>query len=93
MPEHVHLLVNPLDPEPDLGRDRARIKQPLSKQLKEMLVRHGSRLLEQPTAQERPGKNCFRFWQEGPGFDRHFLKTHAIMAAIDDTHQKPVRRG
>jgi len=71
MPEHVHRLVSPLDLEPDLGRDPARIKRPSSKQIREMLVRHGSRLLEQRTVQERPGKNWSWFWPEGPGFDRN----------------------
>jgi putative transposase len=85
--------VNPVLPQPAFGRSLARIKQPFSKQIKEILVTHKSRLLQQLTVQERPGKTCFRFWQEGAGFDRNFFGRLAILAAIDDIHQNPVRRG
>ena len=71
MPEHVHLLVLPLKRETSgVSRFLARVKQPTSKQIKLILVENNSRLVEQLTVQERPGKRCFRFWQEGPGFDR-----------------------
>lgn len=93
MPEHLHILVNPRLREPDFGRYLARIKQPFSKQIKDVLVRSGSRLLRQLTVQERPNKTCFRFWQEGAGFDRNFFTPQAILAAIDYIHHNPVRRG
>lgn len=93
MPEHVHLLVNPRSPEPNFGRYLARLKQPFSKQIKEILAGHDSRLLRQLTVQERPGKASFRFWQEGPGFDRNIDSKEAISAAIDYIHRNPVRRG
>ena len=38
MPEHIHLLVYPKDPDPPIGRYLARLKQPFSKQIKEILV-------------------------------------------------------
>jgi len=34
MPEHVHLLTYPLDPNPNIGLYLARIKQPFSSQIK-----------------------------------------------------------
>ncbi|MEX0724922.1 MAG: hypothetical protein WD065_01550, partial [Planctomycetaceae bacterium] len=43
--------------------------------------------------QERPGKLCFRYWQEGPGYDRNLFSREAILAAIDYIHENPVRRG
>jgi putative transposase len=42
---------------------------------------------------ERPGKTCFRFWQEGPGYDRNLKRAATIQAAIDYIHLNPVRRG
>jgi len=42
---------------------------------------------------ERPGKYCFRFWQEGPGYDRNILSANAITASIDYIHLNPVKRG
>ena len=38
MPEHVHLLVYPRLPKPDLGLYLSRIKQPFSKQIKQQLA-------------------------------------------------------
>jgi len=93
MPEHVHLLVNPRSLDPQFGRYLAKIKQPFSKQIKEILVGRRSALLSQLTVQERPGKMCFRFWQEGPGFDRNIFTNQAIAGSIDYIHDNPVRRG
>jgi putative transposase len=93
MPEHIHLLVYPTLFQPSLSFYLARIKQPFSKEIKEVLTGNQSRLLERLTAQERPGKWCFRFWQEGPGFDRNLFSPDAITASIDYIHNNPVRRG
>ena len=92
MPEHVHLLVFPLDKEPNIGRYLARIKQPFSKRIKQTLVDSGSPLLDELTVLERPGKSCFRFWQEGPGYDRNIFSTEAVNASIDYIHCNPVER-
>jgi len=93
MPEHIHLLTNPRSAEPQFGRYLARIKQPFSKAVKQILVARSSPLVDQLTVQERPGKTSFRFWQEGAGFDRNFFSPPAIAAAIDYIHHNPVRRG
>ena len=93
MPEHVHLLVYPTEPEPNLSLYLARIKQPFSKEIKELLVAHRSPLLDRLTVQERPGRMCFRFWQEGPGFDRNLWTAEAIQASMDYIHRNPVERG
>lgn len=94
MPEHVHvhLLTFPLEDQPRFGPYLANIKQPCSKQIKEVLVRHESSLVEQLTVREREGKYCFRFWQEGPGFDRNLFSQDAILASIDYIHKNPVER-
>jgi len=83
MPEHVHLLVFPQSPTGDIDRFLARLKQPCSKQIKDLLTASGSSLLQTLTVQERPAKKCFRFWQEGPGFDRNLFKPAAIQASLD----------
>jgi len=92
MPEHVHLLVLPDDHEARISRLLARIKQPTSKAIKQLLVQHQSPLLDKLTVQERPGKTCFRFWQEGPGFDRNLYTAQAIEASVDYVHLNPIRR-
>ena len=93
MPEHVHLLVYPRLPDPNIGRFLARVKQPTSKSIKETLIENSSELLHRLTIRERPGKTTFRFWQEGPGFDRNLYSTKAISASIDYFHMNPVNRG
>lgn len=93
MPEHVHLLVAPHEPEPLLDLFLARLKQPFSRQVKELLSAESSPLLEQLSVRERPGKSCFRFWQEGPGYDRNLTTPAVIESAIDYIHANPVRRG
>ncbi len=50
-------------------------------------------MLDRLTVRERPGKTCFRFWQEGPGYDRNLSSPAVIEAAIDYIHLNPVRRG
>jgi putative transposase len=93
MPEHVHLLVVPTGPEPSIDGYLAHIKQPFSKWVKQQLMAVPSPLLNRLTVQERPGKRCFRFWQEGPGYDRNLTTPAIIEAAIEYIHMNPVRRG
>lgn len=52
-----------------------------------------SPLLRQLTVRERPGKHCFRFWQEGSGFDRNLFSPRAIATSLDYIHTNPVTRG
>jgi putative transposase len=93
MPEHVHLIVYPTSPNPSVSFCLARIKQPFSKQIKEILAEQHSQLLSKLTVQERPGKTCFRFWQEGPGFDRNLYSPEAISGSLEYIHSNPVKRG
>ena len=93
MPEHVHLLVRPRTDTPKLGTYLARIKQPFSAQVKELLIAEGSPLVEDLTIRERPDKLCFRYWQEGAGYDRNVYSPSAIRGSIDYIHANPVRRG
>ena len=92
MPEHVHLLVYPRSPDPDFGLFLASFKQPFSKFVKEILKANDSRLLEQLTIQERPGKMVFRLWQEGGGYDRNLFEPAAVENSINYIHLNPVRR-
>jgi len=93
MPEHVHLLVVPNGSQPAIDQFLARIKQPFSKWVKEQLLIVRSSLIHRLTVQERPGKTCFRFWQEGPGYDRNLSTPAVIEAATEYIHMNPVRRG
>jgi putative transposase len=93
MPEHVHLLVFPTREPPNIDGLLSAIKRPYSGRIKRILKQHGSPLLQRLTVTERPGKRVFRFWQEGPGYDRNLSHERSVLAAIDYIHHNPVRRG
>ena len=97
MPEHVHLIAYPLpeaDPEMD-GIDALlkAIKRPFSYRIKQLLIQSQSPWLPRLTIGQRPGVTTFRYWQEGPGYDRNFTESSTVLAAIDYVHHNPVRRG
>jgi putative transposase len=93
MPEHVHLLVFPLDDKPAIDDYLAAVKRPVSADVKRDLQKAGSPLLKRLTVRERPGKYSFRFWQEGPGYDRNLQAPAVVLSSIDYIHMNPVRRG
>lgn len=94
MPEHVHLLVHPAHPEPSTISDfLSTLKRPVSVRVKQALTHSGSPLLRTLTVRERPGKQTFRFWQEGPGYDRNLNQEQTVMLVIDYIHANPIRRG
>ena len=93
MPEHVHLLVYPTTSIVEIDNLLSAIKQPYSVKIKKLLMASGSDLVERLTVQERPGKKAFRYWQEGPGYDRNLSSQKSVLAAIDYIHRNPIRRG
>ncbi|MBX9792005.1 MAG: transposase [Pirellulales bacterium] len=92
MPEHVHLLVAPVG-QGTISKFLARIKQPFSKEIKARLAATRAKLFNRLTVVERPGKTCFRFWQEGSGYDRNLYSPRAINTSIEYIHANPVARG
>jgi putative transposase len=93
MPEHVHLLVAHPAGAPAISRYLSLIKRPVSKAIKTQLLETQSPLIDRLTVQERPGITRFRFWQEGPGFDRNLNSPADIEVSIDYLHRNPCRRG
>ena len=83
MPEHVHLLVLPRSQQSSISALLNAIKRPFSFRIKKILESSDSHLLQQLTVRQRPGVMAFRFWQEGPGYDRNLCTAAAISAAID----------
>jgi len=93
MPEHVHLLVWGIKAQEDVSELLSRIKQPVSVQVHADLAQRPGRLLSRLIVRDRPGRQIFRFWQEGPGFDRNLFTASAVQASIDYIHNNPVARG
>jgi putative transposase len=92
MPEHIHLLVYPTAPQATISALLYAIKRPFSFRIKTLLEQSNDRLLSTLTIQERPDKISFRFWQEGPGYDRNITSPTDLLTAINYLHNNPVRR-
>jgi putative transposase len=92
MPEHVHILIQPTSHDLRVDLLLKALKAPFSRRIKRLLEAAGSPLLERLTVLERPGNHCFRFWQEGGGYDRNLRAVKAVEAAIAYIHENPVRR-
>ncbi|WP_254512585.1 hypothetical protein [Anatilimnocola floriformis] len=92
MPEHAHLLVRPLDGKPEIDEYLREIKLPVSVLQKELLIKHKSRLLDRLTVPSGVDKGLFRFWQEGPGYDRNLQTCPAVRSSLNYIHDNPCRR-
>ena len=92
MPEHVHLLVLPRDGSSRISNLLKAIKRPYSYRIKRQLIDSESPLLQRLTIAQRPGVETFRYWQEGPGYDRNLETRAAIEAALRYIHLNPVHR-
>jgi len=93
MPDHVHLIVYPLAGSTGIDRLLRAIKRPYSYRIKQQLIASKSGLLRRFTVRQRPGVETFRYWQEGPGYDRNLTEAATVLSAIDYVHLNPVRRG
>jgi len=93
MPEHVHILVQPMLVDVRIDLLLKAIKAPFSVRIRRRLEEADSPLLERLTVRERPGVSRFRFWQEGGGYDRNLRSVKAVETAIAYIHENPVRRG
>lgn len=93
MPEHVHLLVWPANPcHAEISSFLKTLKQSCSTKVKHWLKKNDAKLLDRLMVRERPGKITFRFWQEGPGYDRNLQSGATVKHSIDYIHSNPVKR-
>jgi len=93
MPEHVHLLVFPQNNASRIDQLLRAIKRPFSYRIKRLLAETENPLPKKLTVRQRPGVDAFRFWQEGPGYDRNLVNLDTASAAAAYIHLNPVRRG
>ncbi len=93
MPEHIHLLIYPGANASAIDEFLSAFKRPFSCRIKRLLEEINSPLLRKLTLRQRPGAESFRFWQEGPGYDRNLDRPNTVLTAIDYIHRNPERRG
>jgi putative transposase len=96
MPERVHLLVFPrgaVGDQPSIPKLLADVKRQFSRRVKRLMAGTADPMLDRLMVRQRPGVMTFRFWQEGPGYDRNLIEPKSIVAAIEYIHANPVRRG
>ncbi len=93
MPEHVHILIRPQEPDYDVSRVLSRIKRRVARQALEYLRLHAPAFLDKLTRTRLDGTPQTRFWQAGGGYDRNVVEATTVRKMIDYIHDNPVRRG
>ncbi len=92
MPEHVHLVIHPRQPDGTVAALLKSIKQPVGQRAVKYLETYAPRWL--PRISRLRGETQERlFWQSGGGYDRNIEAPVTLMAMLDYVHQNPVRRG
>ena len=87
MPNHVHLLVHPMEEAYDVGAFLKEFKTSSAKQI----FRHEPHLKAEMQV-VKSGEVQSRLWQAGGGYDRNMFGDKAIRASIDYIHANPVRK-
>ncbi len=91
MPEHIHLLVHPVDDQYSTSDILKHIKAPAGKKIIEYWRENARHMLHRVRVDSQENEN--RFWQAGGGFDRNLFDLGRIRKAIDYIEYNPVRRG
>jgi putative transposase len=90
MPEHVHLLVWPHKEYASVEAFLQTVKQSVSRRAMGYLRDRNPQGLQLLEAHQKD--NPYRFWQEGPGYDRNILFGKTLLTMVDYIHANPVRR-
>jgi len=91
MPEHVHLLLWLPGEQLSISDILRSIKQSSARHILNRLRKlNPAALAMLETGQP---KTPYRFWQQGPGFDRNLDNGRALREVVHYIHENPVRRG
>ena len=93
MPEHVHLLICPMEQDYSISLILKTLKQSVSKRALIFLKKQAPEFLERLEDRTPNGKKSYRFWQRGGGFDGNLTEPKTVWKMIDYIHANPVRRG
>jgi putative transposase len=92
MPEHVHVLLCPRQPDYEMRRILVALKRPVSDAARAYLEETGNEKWLERLTVAYPSRRIFRFGQPGGGFDRNVIRDRTVPAVIDYIHANPVRR-
>jgi putative transposase len=92
MPEHVHLLLCPLEHQYSISRILEAIKLPVTRRAVAFVKKESPAFLSRMLDRQPNGSSAHRFWQRGGGFDRNIIEPKTAWAEIDYLHANPVRR-
>jgi putative transposase len=92
MPEHVHVVLLPHSGV-KIARILTMLKQSVSKRAILWLEEHAKDFLNQLVDRQPNGKQAYRFWQRGGGYDRNLRTISDIYEKIAYVHGTPVKRG
>lgn len=90
MPEHVHLLIFPIEPVYSISRILQSIKLSVSVRMINYLKKHQPQSLSYLETARKNKK--YMFWQDGGGYDRNIFSRDALENSINYIHFNPVRK-
>jgi putative transposase len=91
MPDHVHLLIQPIEEEYNISNILKEIKtDPARKAIKYLKENNPLELSKLSTSQKY---RKYRFWQKGGGYDRNIIKEKTLINSVKYIHNNPVRKG
>ncbi|MBN1506291.1 MAG: transposase [Sedimentisphaerales bacterium] len=91
MPDHVHVVICPRQPEYSISAILRSIKQPVSRRAIDYLRRKNPDGLKFLATGE--DDEPYRFWQKGGGYDRNITALETLVQSIRYIHNNPVRKG
>ena len=91
MPEHVHLVLFP-HRGVRIAQILTTMKQSVSRKAINWLRVNAPDYLENLLDRQPNGKQSYRFWQRGGGYDRNLRSTRDVHEKILYVHQNPVKR-
>jgi putative transposase len=92
MPEHVHVIIQPLEEKYEMRLIRTALKVPVQRQALKFLRRRAPKFLDRLRDEQPNGDVHYRFWQRGGGYDRNITGPGALERMIDYIHNNPVHR-
>jgi putative transposase len=93
MPEHVHLLVWPREPQYSVSQFLTSVKRPVTLKALSHVRKSAPAFLSRMEDRQPGGRLHYRFWQRGGGYDHNLTEPQTVWAEIDYIHANPVRRG